>query len=256
LKNLNPRFAARLEGAAQEYTRMESMMGISTSRMLESMTNIDRWAVVGLMELVRNAPGIRLMPLGGWRLLQLAPFLIGQGESGKRLTLPNGTSVIPIDAKNMSGYLQDAGYLSYIYLTGHALNQASPLLYVALASHAYNIVRLCNVTEQLKEKMPLFAEGLEETARTYIWIEENTPAFTGKMLESMTSMDSWALVGLADLIRRVPGVRHLAGKIPVLSHLIANDRGWSFTRYAPIFFGGALQAAGLAFNIQQRLLGF
>jgi hypothetical protein len=146
--------------------------------------------------------------------------------------------------------------LVYIYSSGHALNEAAPLICVALSSHVYNIIRLCNVSEPLKAQMPLFAEALESTARSYNWLEEKMPAATGKMLQGMTSMDSWAMMGLADLIRKLPGVRPLAGRIPVLSQLVANDRGWRFTRYAPIFVGGVLQAAGVAFNIQQRLLGF
>ena len=263
LKNHTPGVVGYLESAAREYSRMESMMPISTSRMLESMTSIDRWAVVGLMELVRNIPFIQGFALAhpmGWRVLQVTPFFIGawegNGTRSKNLTFSNGTTVIaPGDDKSLSGYLQDVGYLGYIYLSGHALNEAAPLLYLALSTHVYNIVRLCNVTEPLKAQMPLLAEAMERAARSYSWFEEKMPASTGKMLQGMTSMDSWALVGLADLIRKVPGVQMLAGRIPVLSHLIANDRGWSFTRYTPIFLGGVLQVLGLGLNIQQRLLG-
>ncbi len=261
LKNHTPEAVDYLESAVREYGRMEFMMPISTTRMLESMTSIDRWAVVGLMELIRKVPVIqgvfRAHPMG-WRVLQFTPFFIGAWEgNGNRsnLTFSNGTSVIaPGDDKTLSGYLQDVGYLSYIYLSGHALNEAAPLLYLALSSHVYNIVRLCNLTEPLKTQMPLLAEAMETTARSYSWLEEKMPASTGKMLEGMTSMDSWVLVGLADLIRRVPSVKLLASRIPVLSHLIANDRGWRITRYTPILFGGVLQVLGLGLNIQQRFL--
>jgi hypothetical protein len=261
LKYLAPGFGANLEGAAQEW---ESTMGIPTSRMLESMTNIDRWAAVGFMAKVRDFSGIRsYMPFGSWRLLQFAPFLIHPGSNGNipNLTISNGTLAIhPGNEKNMGGYLwnlgRDLGYLGYIFATVHALNVASPLLNLALSSHVFHIIRLANVTGPLKAQMPLLADGLEKTARFYSQLEEKMPPFVGKMFESVTNMNSWALIGVADLLRSVPRVQQIAGRIPYLSYLIANNRGWSFTRYAPIIVGGVLQAAGLGLNLQQRLLGF
>jgi hypothetical protein len=246
LKNHTPGAIGYPEsGAAREYSRMESIMSIF-SRMLETMTSIDCWTVVGLIELVRcNAPGIQRIAHANpirWGLLQVTPFFIGAAlkENGLRsnLTFSNGISVItPGDEKTMSGYFQDAVNLGKIYLAGHGLNVAAPFLYLALFIH---IVRLCNVIESLKARMPFLADGMEMTARFYNGLEEKMPAF--KTLEGMTSMDSLVWLGLADLIRGAPPLQRLAGQIPVL--FVANDRGFSITRYTLIFLS-VLQVAGL-----------
>jgi hypothetical protein len=262
VKNHTPEFASEwVESAVDGYSKMEARLPISTSRMLESMTTIDRWAAVGLMDLVRSAPGIQglasahpalsyLVSGPGWTLLSFTPFLIGIDKGSETPPLLGDRKVTaPTDEKQMSGYVQDVAYLARIYLTGRALNQAAPLLFLAVSNRMYNMIRLCNVTE-LEKEMPLLAAGIEKTAGIYGWIEEKMPGSPSEILKGMTDMDSWALVGLADLIRNVPGVQWLAGNVPILSSLIANDRGWRFMRYTPLF----LPLAGMGINFQPLLL--
>jgi hypothetical protein len=274
LKSLMPQLAEGMEKAANLYSGFEAILPVSTSAMLESMMSLDRWALVGLMELVRNAPGVQgaIAPIPflsffvqgqAWNLIKFSPFLVpllkgnahswlfSSKEDATNLLLENTTRSDQSDDKIRASYSRDLAYLAYIYLTGRALNTMAPMLTLAAVHHGYEIIRLCNVTEELRPHMPLLAEGAEKISSLYSRISGVLPFSPSNMLESLTNMNAWAMVGLMDLVRNVLGVSFLTVRVPFL-HSLHSDWRWKLFRFAPLLLGGILPQAPLG-NFQALL---
>ncbi len=90
LKKTLPLFSGLIEKSSQVYEAIESCLPFSTTNMLSGLTQIDRWAMIGLMNLLR--PGFlrfggRVPPLAFilsdavWRFAKFTPLLVGSGLS-------------------------------------------------------------------------------------------------------------------------------------------------------------------------------
>ncbi len=266
LKKLMPQLADGMEKAANIYSGFEAILPVSTSAMLESMTSIDIWAVVGFMDLVRNVPGVQgaVAPVPflsffvngrAWNLIKFSPFLIpllNENKSEINLLLENTTRSDQADDKIIASYSRDLANLFYIYLTLRALNTAAPMLIVTAVHRAYEIIRLCNVTEELRPNMPLLVDRVEKISSLYSRISGMLPFSFSNMLESLTNMNAWAMVGLMDLVRNMLGVPFLTGHIPFL-HSLHSDWRWKIFRFAPLLLAGVLPQALLGHNFQALL---
>ena len=276
LNKTMPLLADTAEKTASVFSSIETIMPFSVSDMLENMTSLDAWAMIGLMDLIGDVTGMRkligaipgLSLLGYdpvWRGLQFAPFAF-QGNlrflASSNSTLANGTDLtkIPLadqaNDKLMTAYAKDVAFLIYLLLATQALNKATPVLSVAAAHHVYQVIRLSNATEELKEKMPLLVAGMEKAASIYQKIEAITPSFFSGIFENMLSLDAWATAGLIDQLRGAPFLEYLIGKIPMLSYL-SSDRRWQIARFAPFLIGSTLLTplySSVGLNFQQNLI--
>lgn len=238
-----PHLAAEMERAAGLYSQIETNMPISASRVLEGMTSLDRLALVGFLDLVPNIPAVQGLAHAGipglsflasdfaWSFIKFIPFL----ESALPISSSNKPAGGTPDAE-FTGYVRDLSLIAEIYLASRAIQNAKSFLTLTAAHRFFQIVKLCSLTENLREKMPLLVDGVERAADAYSWIEEKLPFSTSQILERMTHLDSWAAVGFLDLIRNAPGVQTWTGGIPILSSLLA-DRAWSIVRLSPFLLG-------------------
>ena len=275
LKRLMPQLADGMEKAANIYSGFEAILPVSTSAMLESMMSLDRWALVGFMELVRNAPSVQgavapvpflsfFLKSQAWNLIKFSPFLvpllkenahswISSSKESEINLLPEHTTRSEQAAdKITASYSRDLANLAYIYLTLRALNTAAPMLTVTAVHLAYEIMRSCNVIEELRSKMPLLADAVEKISSVHSRISGMLPFSSSNMLESLTNMNAWAMVGLMDLVRNVLGVPFLTGRIPFLQSLHSDWR-WKIFRFAPLLLAGVLPQAPLGQNFQALL---
>lgn len=250
-----PHLAAEMERAAALYSQIEANMPISASRVLEGMTSLDRLALVGFLDLVPNIPAVQGLAHAGipglsflasdfaWSFIKFIPFL----ESALPLSSSNEPAGGTPDAE-FTEYVRDLSLIGEIYLASRAIQNAKSFLMLTAVHRFFHIIKLCNLTENLREKMPLLVDGVEKAADAYSWIEEKLPFSTSEILERMTHLDSWAAVGFLDLIRNAPGVQTWTGGIPILSSLLT-DRAWSIVRLSPFLLGPvALSLANIPFG--------